>query len=483
MAKKRLAVLSVEDAQKLRAIVRDLLNESLTTTGRAALHKETHASSVVYVAKTGTGGINGLSGTEPGAASCDIYRIYINGTTPTLVQVGSTAKRVYNIDARPVNGSTWIIVNRDGYGYWLASSGFEECCDDGTPPGDPPTECDKETWPSCELDWGQFSGGVTSDGGYCHGYRSRWEQYVDCDNQCNWRRHTIGIRCIQGRLEYLSSLDSTGCTPAYLESGWTNYDGARSWYETSIGSANSTCGMEQFPSEQSLTADFCAMNCISPSNTCCGGSSPPPPVVPPGSGGGGNCAGGQILNGICCKGIWVCDGTGSNGGCWCKTMLEDVAQVYSTQIWVESPVAGQFLQVQSDGSILQAAATSNWTEITADATTTDATTTTLYSLTLDDNTLYEFYFEVEARYVSGAGGAAGDAYVSAMYDSFERHGTAPARIDGAAVPTKPYEVIMPIFAGATVTTDVNSNDARVRITGIATTTYNWRVTGRYRKVA
>ena len=111
--------------------------------------------------------------------------------------------------------------------------------------------------------------------------------------------------------------------------------------------------------------------------------------APRGGGGGGGggmpapCAG-QMLNGICCKGEWICDGTGSNMGCWCKTSDLDekfdeagnyIGPLHIEQVFATAGTTDQVLTVQSDKTIAAAAIVGvNVTKKTSDQSVTSSTT-------------------------------------------------------------------------------------------------------------
>jgi hypothetical protein len=72
-----------------------------------------------YVALTPSGGIPGRSGTIPGSAECDIYKI---NTDEELEAVPDFSKTVYNVAQGTVAGSSYVDISRDKYGRWLAVS-------------------------------------------------------------------------------------------------------------------------------------------------------------------------------------------------------------------------------------------------------------------------------------------------------------------------------------------------------------------------
>jgi hypothetical protein len=80
----------------------------------------------VYVAKIPTGGIPARTGTTPGQADCEIFKIDTTGTpTLTAVELPSTdpfERSVYNVyDAEIPASQGYALINRDKYGKWVAS--------------------------------------------------------------------------------------------------------------------------------------------------------------------------------------------------------------------------------------------------------------------------------------------------------------------------------------------------------------------------
>lgn len=76
-----------------------------------------------YVARPQTaGGIAARSGTTPGQAECDIFRIHDVSGTPTLQEITGFDKTVYNISADAID-QDYIPVARDKYGKWIAMVG------------------------------------------------------------------------------------------------------------------------------------------------------------------------------------------------------------------------------------------------------------------------------------------------------------------------------------------------------------------------
>lgn len=76
---------------------------------------------VCYVAKTPGGGIAAMSGTTPGSASCEIYKV-VSGS---LVDQ-SLSQTVYNLNNIAIPGNAFITIHQDAYGnWWVPSQGFQ----------------------------------------------------------------------------------------------------------------------------------------------------------------------------------------------------------------------------------------------------------------------------------------------------------------------------------------------------------------------
>lgn len=113
--------LSREEANVLREMVAWWKRRPANLSGRPDLVENDHQAADVYVALTPAGGISARSGTTPGEADCDIYKVIKEAGTPTLVPGGSSLfKTVYNHSSTAVDGSTYIAVARDKYGAWVA---------------------------------------------------------------------------------------------------------------------------------------------------------------------------------------------------------------------------------------------------------------------------------------------------------------------------------------------------------------------------
>lgn len=72
----------------------------------------------------GSTGTGSDSGDEPGYADCDVYMIVWNDAgVPRLHAVTGGVKRVFNLYSSDIQGGTWVVVNKDGYGNWYANPG------------------------------------------------------------------------------------------------------------------------------------------------------------------------------------------------------------------------------------------------------------------------------------------------------------------------------------------------------------------------
>lgn len=83
---------------------------------------------MAYIAKTPAGGIAAMSGTTPGSAECDLYRLSDGGTLEVHTNdSGDTVTvTVYNIATSAVAGSTFIQCKKEAItGLLLAD--FEDC--------------------------------------------------------------------------------------------------------------------------------------------------------------------------------------------------------------------------------------------------------------------------------------------------------------------------------------------------------------------
>jgi hypothetical protein len=96
---------------------------SKSTAESAFALAEDYQAPETYIAKPPAGGIPAVTGTTPGFAMCEIYRV-VNGN---IVQLGGIVKKVHNITSNVIT-SDWVTVSRDKLGIWLviiAIGGFE----------------------------------------------------------------------------------------------------------------------------------------------------------------------------------------------------------------------------------------------------------------------------------------------------------------------------------------------------------------------
>jgi hypothetical protein len=107
--------------------------------------------------------------------------------------------------------------------------------------------------------------------------------------------------------------------------------------------------------------------------------------------------------------------------------------------------------------------------------TTNATVTTIYSLTLADNTVYSFRAECVARGTAGV-----ERAIYGKDALIYRQAAGAATLQGA-VGTLHADV--ETTAGIDTTWAVNTNDARLNVTGLAATTINWVCSVEYQAVS
>lgn len=270
--------------------------------------------------------------------------------------------------------------------------------------------------------------------------------------------------------------------------------------------------------------------CLSLYRICGGGAGQMPPGVPgkpkPPGGGGQSCV--DECMSMCflaygfyepqcvvdcvrfrCQGNWNPSPPGSPGspdGFGGGSRPDHAIQIYTTQIWVESPTAGYVLTVQSDGTVVQAAAAGGpitgtlgaevfYIQSTATnddprvswyqnrAATTDATVATLHSWTLADDTLYLFTVEIIGRRTGGSAGAAGDSFSVVFGDTWKR--TSGGGASRLALTIAPEQIKAIDRDNVNVSADIDSsgNDVRVRITGDTNNNYTWHMTARVEKVS
>ena len=81
----------------------------------------------VYIAKSPAGGIPALTGSTPGSAEVDLYRIDGDGDLAAITATNKTAKvTAYNLSSSAVAGDTWIHLKQEvASGKMLVD--FEDC--------------------------------------------------------------------------------------------------------------------------------------------------------------------------------------------------------------------------------------------------------------------------------------------------------------------------------------------------------------------
>jgi hypothetical protein len=105
----------------------------------------------------------------------------------------------------------------------------------------------------------------------------------------------------------------------------------------------------------------------------------------------------------------------------------------------------------------------------ANVTTTDATQTNLYTLTLADNTAYSFDVDVVGRRSSTTAMGVGGKLRFLVYRNNAGAATLAADFGGTIKEIESYG-----SSGYDFTVDVSTNDVRIRVTGAASQTVNWR---------
>jgi hypothetical protein len=123
-------VLSEEDKELLKQVVEAYLGRVLGSTNRPDSLQDQGGAPEVYVAKTPTDGIPALSVTGSGTGdaevgtagyeTCDIYRA--NREDGRMILIPTKTERVYNASETEVPGDSWIVILRDKWGIWWATS-------------------------------------------------------------------------------------------------------------------------------------------------------------------------------------------------------------------------------------------------------------------------------------------------------------------------------------------------------------------------
>jgi hypothetical protein len=129
-----------QDAAVIRDLIRrvkgDRENVPVRTPSPQS-EEEDFTTPEVYIAWPPAAGIPAMAsgvGTAPdvpGSATCDIYQIQVDGSTPELIQVEGLTRVVYNLSNAAIP-QDWIVAGRDKFGRWLALGGAGA----GLPEGD-----------------------------------------------------------------------------------------------------------------------------------------------------------------------------------------------------------------------------------------------------------------------------------------------------------------------------------------------------------
>lgn len=333
--------LTEDDAVILREMAADYRKRKGGGPRRATPQEIDHQAPETYIAETPSGGIDGMEGTEPGKATCTIWRILDDGT-PELLELSDFDKVVYNIDERPVHGNYKIKVTRDKLGYWLAASGFVGCCENADPVPAPPGGC-----------------GYMWIAGDSHGRPGGFAWSCGC--------HPGNPQPPGGvlRYDYIASGNAGGCISWIVEEwGCDNELLGQTGYCTAWTSGPSPWCLPFIPQPLAF-GQFAPLCDPCPPGFSCDGGAPPggpvPPSPPPGGGGGGG-GGGTLPPGQCPPGQhWIAHinrcgkcppGTFYHAelmGCYPEG-TQPVIPKYIEQLFSEGS-AGQVPTVQSDGSL------------------------------------------------------------------------------------------------------------------------------------
>lgn len=131
-------LISEDDAKALHDLRRQSTDRRLSTQGRPEVPRALGYAPEVYVARTPSGGIPGLtpagSGTapspnppydSPGHADCYVSRTVFQNGVPYLYPVEGLFRTVCNLSTNAVAGNIWVLAQRDKYGTWWAESQSE----------------------------------------------------------------------------------------------------------------------------------------------------------------------------------------------------------------------------------------------------------------------------------------------------------------------------------------------------------------------
>lgn len=131
----KLKILTERDKKILQASIDKVRRLSNNAAGRGRATEDDTPAPEVYVARTPAAGISRIDGLTPGSAECDIWRIIPDqdpSIAPTLQQVSSFNKTVYNLGPTDIQGNRWVTVLRDKFGYWFPVAFVEEDITDTT---------------------------------------------------------------------------------------------------------------------------------------------------------------------------------------------------------------------------------------------------------------------------------------------------------------------------------------------------------------
>ena len=118
--------LTQSDAEKV-AMMWEAFSKKGGRSSLSSQKKHRSQASAVFIAKTPDAGIPALvqdTGTgnadEPGAASCDIYRIDSSTDPHSLVAIYNVSKTVYNLSASIIT-QEWVLIHKTKSGKWVTS--------------------------------------------------------------------------------------------------------------------------------------------------------------------------------------------------------------------------------------------------------------------------------------------------------------------------------------------------------------------------
>jgi len=115
------------EVELLRGLIQTLTNSNKNPANRTGIDplgiNEDHQSPETYIAYPQTAdGIPAMSGTTPGSALCDIYRVIESNGVKVLNKLPGLSRLVYNTSTADIS-QQYITVQRDKFGTWLALVG------------------------------------------------------------------------------------------------------------------------------------------------------------------------------------------------------------------------------------------------------------------------------------------------------------------------------------------------------------------------